>query len=1179
MREMLKRILAIIFMVSFTVGFPPPAMGAGGILDEGFDSGSFISAQPGGKMAATKFGVFHQGNVRGGFGGKSADDYSYVIKTAAYDGTPGYNDPYMDFTASQAYSGIYTMSASVCMQSDAALRMEVPYIKTGGGTAWYNPIVFSPDLTVRTADNVVRGQYLQNTWYDISVIFNTEAKNVKVYLGALLVREHEIADLDAVNRFKLAVIFSGASPSAPKSGVAAVDNLKMYQGDVFSAENEAEKFIGENFDRLDNGRFVGTKNFSSVVKTGAAIEVAEGDAGNVLRISLSSASDSYIQSGSGSYGGMLFVKSRIKVDGGSSGSFSVVLRDDNPNSVDGSMQLAKISGSSITYLEDLAPTTKAYTSGTYVDISVLINVRTGNIKVYNENTLEAECYDYKEIGAYTGFNFEHVAARWYARRSGGTFTAWLDDVYVANGTLTSDGTFYSSPGFFGEGNSGTEQISFPKEGNMSVLRFAVKPSGTYKTLMFFTRMNGEELLNIYALKKEISEGVNSLTADFKAENVESEDFIKTMLWEEDILKPLVAVSVLDGKGEEDTEYILDNVTQIIAEKNPGKAHPRLLFRENELSALRIRCSINQTVRPWYLTIKAAADTTLTKPLPSFNYNTPYNFNSAYGDYGMSASLTNLAFAYVIEQDTRYAERVYEIMEHVSQFPTWGTSHFLDVATAVYGASLAYDWCYNYFAKTPERLKLIEDAIAEKGLMMAEAVFRGNPDNIPGLGMWTSHVNNWRFICNSAIAMGALCLGDVEEYEELCAYLLKETRSSLDLVLGKFAPDGAWYEGPGYWAYSMSFLVPYIASLEKSIGTDLDILNTPSMDKTAYYPIQNTGTLYTFNLNDAAEGYESAPSYGYFAKTFGDVNLGRYRYYQLNTLNVKPSFLDILWMESGYFSSDFAAGMPLDGYYRDSEVATFRDGYGSGQRYYAGIHGGKNAVEHGQIDAGTFVYETDGVRWAIDLGKENYNVQSYWTMTNTEKSRWAYYRSRGEGHNTVIVNPGLLADQNLNSPNPIIDFKTDGALGSAIVNMTDALGVISAQRGLNLNRETGELLLVDEINKTAGGNVYWFMHTRAAINISADKKSAVLSQGGKYIKIINLGDGVFSEMAAVPLSTSPKPDLWQGNIAQDKNIGVRKLCIHLTNAPEDVNFAVYMKPIATAGETVTAPAIPSLISWR
>ena len=52
--------------------------------------------------------------------------------------------------------------------------------------------------------------------------------------------------------------------------------------------------------------------------------------------------------------------------------------------------------------------------------------------------------------------------------------------------------------------------------------------------------------------------------------------------------------------------------------------------------------------------------------------------------------------------------------------------------------------------------------------------------------------------------------------------------------------------------------------------------------------------------------------------------------------------------------------------------------------WCGVKAGFDKVPHGHIDLGNFEFETDGIRWAIDLGKDDYNLPGYRLKSESHK---------------------------------------------------------------------------------------------------------------------------------------------------------------------------------------------------
>lgn len=93
------------------------------------------------------------------------------------------------------------------------------------------------------------------------------------------------------------------------------------------------------------------------------------------------------------------------------------------------------------------------------------------------------------------------------------------------------------------------------------------------------------------------------------------------------------------------------------------------------------------------------------------------------------------------------------------------------------------------------------------------------------------------------------------------------------------------------------------------------------------------------------------------------------------------------------------------------------------------------------------------------------------------------------------------------------------------------------------------------------DLYWFMQTRSAIQISADKRSIVLILGDEKLKpeIVIPQKAGFEVLGAKPLPAS----------AQPANKGVRRLAIHLKNVGQ-TTIAVVFKEVGDKSATTVKP---------
>ena len=100
-------------------------------------------------------------------------------------------------------------------------------------------------------------------------------------------------------------------------------------------------------------------------------------------------------------------------------------------------------------------------------------------------------------------------------------------------------------------------------------------------------------------------------------------------------------------------------------------------------------------------------------------------------------------------------------------------------------------------------------------------------------------------------MGAIALMDL--YPEKCSWIIEQALLSMECMLGEFAPDGGWFEGPGYWSYTIQYTAHLIGTMQSALGTEYGYYkNTPS-EKAGYFFAQLSSRNGVFNFSDAAEG--------------------------------------------------------------------------------------------------------------------------------------------------------------------------------------------------------------------------------------------------------------------------------------------------------------------------------------
>lgn len=143
-------------------------------------------------------------------------------------------------------------------------------------------------------------------------------------------------------------------------------------------------------------------------------------------------------------------------------------------------------------------------------------------------------------------------------------------------------------------------------------------------------------------------------------------------------------------------------------------------------------------------------------------------------------------------------------------------------------------------------------------------------------------------------------------------------------------------------------------------------------------------------------------------------------------------------------------------------------------------------EDGNLDAGDFVLDALGERWAVELCHADYLSPEYFSGESQSSPRWLYYQTETAGQNTILYDgSNQLVSY---TPDVHVSGDDDGDAISWVANLTSAYGGPSVQRNLNMINERRRVLIQDEI-RNATKKSQWRMHTRAEVSIAAGGRTA------------------------------------------------------------------------------------------
>jgi len=571
-------------------------------------------------------------------------------------------------------------------------------------------------------------------------------------------------------------------------------------------------------------------------------------------------------------------------------------------------------------------------------------------------------------------------------------------------------------------------------------------------------------------------------------------------------------------------------------------HPYLVLTRDRLAALKELIERTPAMQDLRARLVEQADMLLGKPPAGPDFSARFNMLGTCRTY--LRRIYTLAGSHLLTDDERYGRRCVREMLRGAAFPHWDPFHFLDTAEMSHAMAIGYDWLYDFMSD--EERETVRDAIVEKGL---RAYLKGVEDDM----WWATSEFNWNQVCNGGCGSAALAVA--HDYPELAEDVLSTAIGNVPKAMEGFAPDGAWGEGPGYWAYTIKYTAYFVICLESALGTDFGISEAPGFAETGLFRIHGAGpTGLTFNFADAGGGQAgTAWPMLWLAERF---DRPEYAATELARWGAHGScdVMHLLWWPEEADSVD----LPLDARFRRPDVAFMRSGWDE-RALYVGFKGGDNQVSHGHLDLGSFVLDADGVRWVTDLGGGDYSLPGYFG-----DMRWTYYRLRTESHNVFTFGRG---NQDPQATADIVAFHSAGDRSFAVCDLSNAYGEFaeSARRGVAM-LDRSCVLVQDEIDVSEGApELEWGFVTEAEAEFDGNR--AVLSRDGEKLEVRVLEpEGVRWRV----LSTMPPGP-------QKKNAGTWRLTFSLPEGKVDggVRVAVAFAP---AGTDLSGVSVTPLDEW-
>ena len=525
-------------------------------------------------------------------------------------------------------------------------------------------------------------------------------------------------------------------------------------------------------------------------------------------------------------------------------------------------------------------------------------------------------------------------------------------------------------------------------------------------------------------------------------------------------------------------------------------HPRLLLSDDDFEDIKKRVgkdkASNKTLLMVHRVIIEKAD----------GYASSTKAMSDYSEHEDNvAELLALSYAYRVTGAARYLTRIKDDIKNILK---WSTISGGELGTGEHSLALAivYDWLY-YDLTYDERVGLRK--------------FVTNHAIIPSLAFsFHNFYGNWNQVGNGGIICAALAM--YEKNKGVAVNVIEQGVLDNKAVLQKILAGGGYPEGASYWNYGMSYQVALFQSLLNIFGNTAGLTDVPGvMDSGTYGLLMHgsIGTTFAYNDGGTTDDNPLIPAWWYAAQkqdadlAYGDYHLLMNKRYSEHYSRMTPLIPALL---KSFNPDQVTTTKPDDMVWScDGEMplCVVRRGWNYDKTdYYLGIKGGycntweTMKTSHGHMDAGSFVFEAEGIRWSDDVTRPGYtdwnkalkNAGSASSKTRQTDLKWGTFNTNALCHSTIVsyTNDGSIAkthasDHNVDGKATISAVINNGTGQGAELNMSETLKgqVKNATRTILLLAD-GTLEVTDKI--TALDNldsvIEWRMISQSTISIGS-----------------------------------------------------------------------------------------------
>lgn len=564
------------------------------------------------------------------------------------------------------------------------------------------------------------------------------------------------------------------------------------------------------------------------------------------------------------------------------------------------------------------------------------------------------------------------------------------------------------------------------------------------------------------------------------------------------------------------------ITTAYLEKHLSKQSPKFILTSNRIRILKEKVKSDPLVKATYKNMLKEVENILAKPLISGKMN---GFRLPAARIAMG-NLGVLNTIYIINKDPRFLKRINEELISLCNFPNWNAEHFIDTGQMAMIVALTIDWVGADLPK--ETVALAKKSLIDKAILPSYNINGLRMENVIG-------THHWSAVCNGGMIVASMAIADIDP--GLAAKTINISLEKMSKSLAQYGPDGTHPEGILYWRFSTSFFVLTAQALQTALGSDFGILEAPGFVESATFRLLGTapsGEMYNYADSDGNTDGETKVILAWFAAQTGDAMYLDSDFFKSGEGAGRNSGFGLIWLAQ--FKEKKHSKLPLEWVGKGGNpTAFFRVDSQNPKQFYLALKGSSPIIDHVDMDAGSFIFELNGVRWVLDPGNQDYTALDnagfdvYKYCQDCE--RWDLLIKGNQGHSTLMVNNAKF---NVTENAPIIGFNVDGS-HSATVDMTAVLDGLVTSSIRTFIKESDESILIEDriqINEKTK-EITWSIMTVA--DVIPTPNGALLKQDGKELQLSILSP---EDMEVSVILLDPAPLEIDKQIKNFKRIEIR-----------------------------------------